>query len=100
MKKFLEELAKHKNYIREAPTNTIAEQKYAALKAKFSTLVGKNAMYRCGSDRSVRVVVIEQALPHYVLMSHRHYGRDYQGKTYTSCPYGALLCGDDRIDVE
>jgi uncharacterized protein with PIN domain len=99
MKKFLEELAKHGSYLKSTPTNTEAEMKYDALMRKFSQLVGKRVLYRCGSDKSVRVVSIVEATPRYVRMNYKYYGRDYEGIQHVCCPYGALISGEDRIDI-
>jgi hypothetical protein len=101
MKKFLEELSKASNYMYDAiPTDTDAERKYQELRAKFTSLVGRRALYVSKTEKESRVVVIKQVRPHYVILSYKYYGLDYQGELNTCVGYGALICGEDRLDVE
>ncbi len=101
MKKFLEELSKATSYMQNTvPTNTEAERQYRELRAKFSTLVGKRALYVSKNLKESRVVVIEEARKNYVRLSYKYFGMDYQGILNTTVTYGALICGDDRIDAE
>jgi hypothetical protein len=101
MKKFLEELSKASTYMYDAiPTDTEAERKYRELRAKFSSLVGRRALYVSKVDKESRVVVIKSVTKHYVTVSYKYYGMNYQGELFTSVNWGALICGDDRLDVE
>lgn len=101
MKRFLEELAKASSYMYDAvPTDTDAERQYKELRAKFSSLVGRRALYVCKAERESRVVVIKDVKKDYVILSYKYYGMDYQGELTTCVCWGALICGDDRLDVE
>jgi hypothetical protein len=101
MKKFLEELSKASNYMHDAiPTDTDAERKYGELRAKFASLVGRRALYVSKAEKESRVVMIKKVTPHYVMLSYKYYGLDYQGELTTCVNYGTLICGDDRLDVE
>jgi hypothetical protein len=101
MKKFLEELSKSSSYMHnEVPVDTAAERMYQELREKFSSLIGKRALYVSKTEKESRVVVIEEVRKMYIVVSYKYYGMDYQGKMRTSVTYGALICGDDRLDVE
>ena len=101
MKKFLEELSKASAYMtNDTPTDTAAERMYQELREKFRGLIGHRALYVSKTERESRVVVIEEVRDMYVLLSYKYYGMDYQGKMTTSVNFGALICGDDRLDVE
>lgn len=101
MKKFLEELSKASNYmINDIPTDTAAERMYAELREKFSKLVGRRALYVSKVEKESRVVVIEEIRPHYIVLTYKYFGMDYEGKIRVCVNYGAIICGDDRVDVE
>ncbi len=99
MKKFLEELAKYGSFADNTPTTSKTPEKLEAIRKRFQSLVGRRALYRCGSEKSLRVVTIVEATPYYVRMSYNYYGRDYQGVQHVCCQYGLLISGDDRIDI-
>jgi hypothetical protein len=102
MKKFLEALEEaSRSYKGEIPENTVAEATFADLRHQYKQMVGKRALYKCKATRESKVVTIEKALRNYILLSYNHYGMDYNGKTFTTVNYGALLCGEDTIgDVQ
>lgn len=101
MQKFLEELNKASTYMYNAvPIDTEAERRYKELREQFSSMVGRRALYVSKSEKEARVVVIEEVKKRYIVLSYKYFGMDYQGKLTTTVTYGALYCGEDRLDVE
>jgi hypothetical protein len=101
MKKFLEELDKAKSYLYNVlPNNTEADNKRKELKQLYGKLVGRRALYVNKVEKESRVVTIKGVTNHYVIVSYKYYGMEYQGELTTCINYLSLLCGDDRLDVE
>lgn len=101
MKRFLEELANNQTHLMDAmPSKTESERKRKELKLAYSKLLGKRALHHSKSEKDTRVVRIKEVTNHYVRVSYMCYGMDYQSEVSTCVSYLALLCGEDRLDVE
>lgn len=101
MKSFLEELAKTQAHLKDSlPTRTESYRKRMELKSVYSKSIGKRALHHSASTRDSRVVRIRQVTNHYIVVSYKYYGMDYEGDINVCVSYLALLCGEDRLDVE
>jgi len=99
MKKFMEELANAKAYHSDLPgENSEAQRKFRELRDFYAPHVGKRALYKAPRGES-RVVRIEQVTDSYIRLSYAYHGRDYNGRLQFCSTYGALICGDDRLEV-
>ncbi|MMZ43611.1 hypothetical protein D1872_51730 [compost metagenome] len=100
MKKFMEMLAQSEAFFNDLPgENSEAAKKFAEKFSYYSSNLGKKAWLKSGKTVS-KVVVIEEVTPHYVKVSYKYHGRDYEGKLYTCINYNSLICGDDVLEVE
>ena len=100
MKKFMEELARTKKHLRDSlPTDTEAQRKGRELQAMYTKMIGKRALYTSKVEKDSRVVVIKDVTKHYVRVSYKYYGRDYEGEISACITYLGLICGDDRLDI-
>lgn len=101
MKKFIEELNKTKKHLRDSlPTDTEAQRKSKELQKLYAGMIGKRGLYSSKVDKDARVVVIKEVNKHFVRVSYKYYGRDYEGEISSCITYLGLICGDDRLDVE
>lgn len=102
MKRFLEELAKSQAHLTDSvPVRTDAQRKKAELREVYNKLIGKRALHIPRGDRELnRIVKIKSTHPHYVRVTYKYYGMDYEGELSMCITYLSLLCGEDRLDVE
>lgn len=100
MKQFLEELRKASiNTYDVKPDSSKARDTFNEVARKYKRLEGKKALYTSKTLRDSRVVMIENVGPRYILISYEYYG-NVCGKIRTTINYGALISGDDKLEVE
>lgn len=99
MKRFLEELAKASNPYEVTMKNTEAKFRKHELRTKYSSLIGKRALYK-NRDKEMRIVTIVEATENFVRFSYPHHGLENSGLIYSTSNYLALFCGEDRLEVE
>lgn len=99
MKNFIDELAKSKKHLYDAlPTDTEAQRKSKELQKLYARNIGKRALHIVKNDS--RVVTIKEANKHFVRVSYKYFGMDYEGEINVTINYLSLVCGDDRLDIE
>lgn len=101
MKRFIEELAKSNKHLQDSlPTDTESKRKQKELRKLYLGLLGRRALYVSKVEKESRVVTINQAGTHFIQVSYKYFGRDYEGEIHTSITYLSLICGDSRLDIE
>lgn len=98
MKEFLKALEESRR-AEYQPQITEADKKHMDMKQKFSELTGRRALYHSKVDRDPRVVWVQGAYDHYVLLSYKWYSTTSSGELSVCCNYASLLSGEDQLEL-
>ena len=101
MKRFLDELNKGNSHLHDTlPSNTEAQLKRRYLQDRYSKFIGSRALFTDKVLKENRVVIIEEVGSHFLVVSYKYYGMDYEGKIRTTVHYMSILCGDSELKIE
>lgn len=100
MKKFLEELERHKMSLIEEPTNTEAQRKFTEMQKHYSQFIGRRALYKSKIEKSSHVVTVVNVTSSCVLLARKYFGRGYSGEIKTCAMFSSLICGEDGLEIE